>query len=458
MSSKKPKWFIKDIDTIKEASHYEKNRDRFALIKKVNKMKISELIESIVYKKINVLEYLYSSDKVLKSILTDIRSNIISTGRFEKFKNKYIEILIFISKNYPSFLKNLENVKSLSTIAEYQSEIIRPLDSWNFKNSAPERQLNSLLRHLYAKYDVPSFLDKGFVKGEMEMVELFLHIGSGKPLKSFPFIPKIKINNKVYHHLINSPIYVDYFQAFRRAQILSLGADEYICNALMASKIGNKDSESKDEFWITVINFFINQNMISSEKVSEIIDYIYNQKFERVRAFVNNIFVYQEPLNKGFTMKGRTAESLLRLSDNWHRFLSRDKSKNTSEKWEPAKISDVTYDLSDRKYSIIQLTNKTQLSNEGNQMHHCVSSYSNSCASGKCSIFSLRKISEVKYIKETDEKIIYPTDVRIATIEVRSSVISQVKGKFNQKIEGYYWRMIEEWATDQSLTISNYCY
>jgi hypothetical protein len=75
-----------------------------------------------------------------------------------------------------------------------------------------------------------------------------------------------------------------------------------------------------------------------------------------------------------------------------------------------------------RWYEIVELLTSEELVAEGGEMHHCVASYAGSCASGRTSIWSLRKQLETDRV------------VRQATIEVSNNQrrIVQVRGRRNK--------------------------
>ena len=117
--------------------------------------------------------------------------------------------------------------------------------------------------------------------------------------------------------------------------------------------------------------------------------------------------------------------------------------------WEPFKISDFKLktgkDSGTKTYRICQLLTSTELTAEGRDMGHCVSSYIGSCSAGRSSIWSLTIEDFVGNIK------------KLVTIEVdRSNVICQIKGKHNRSPETNEISIIKKWSTKEGLKLSRW--
>ena len=94
-----------------------------------------------------------------------------------------------------------------------------------------------------------------------------------------------------------------------------------------------------------------------------------------------------------------------------------------------------------RNVLIQELLTTKQLNDEGKAMKHCVASYSYSCSSGRCAIYSLKVNCDRK-----------------ATIEVdpRNRQINQVRAKYNAKPDPVSSRVIHAWAGQQALIFSRW--
>jgi hypothetical protein len=450
---KNPKYIDSEIIDVKNNQHREKVYAEYKLQRMIKKSSDIELLDKIFKREIKSTQGFHHTNRV------ETWRHIISSSvlKLEPAKT----ILTECVRNSDTFLNVIDNVRAIEMIARYSNETIRPVQDWKPKRNNAHYQLYDLLRHLFAEYPVPYFLDKGFSHNysseSIEYIELFLHIGKGKSLKKFPLAPNLKLNNKVYHYLLNTPSNFTFFEAFRRAQILSMGGDERLVNSILESKLGRRPSEKQEDFWITVIQFLVNTPMLDSSKISPIIDYIEAMKYIPTRRLVNGIYQTVQPEQPGFTMKGRTAESLLRQVDAWHEILNRDTRRTTKgsktpiTKWGGLKVNNwaksVGKDANKIRYDIIQLLTSAELSQEGRDLGHCVSSYAGSCLSGRCGIFSLRQASVQNGMYSRP----------MLTIEVNSSFqVVQVRGKGNRLPTKYEMILVAEWVDMNRLSISNW--
>jgi hypothetical protein len=454
--AKNAKYIATELDDFKQKKSWEESNARYKFQRKVNKLSDVEILDKIFSGEIKSTQGFFNTNRI------DVWRDVINNQRLRV--EPYKTILKEVVKKSDTFLNLPGNVRAIEMISQYSNEIIRPISEWKPKRSNAHYQLYDLLRYLFAEYPVPVFLDKGFICGyagynseNIEYIELFIHIGKGRSLKKFPLAPDLKLNNKVYHYLLNTPENLTFFESFRRAQILSMGGDDKLVNAILESKLGRRTSEKQEDFWITVIQFLINTPMLDSSRISPIIDYIEAMKYIPTRRLVNGIYQTVQPEQPGFTMKGRTAESILRQVDEWHEILNRDTRRTTKgsktpiTKWDGLKVNNwaksVGKDVNKIRYDIIQLLTSAELSQEGRDLGHCVSSYAGSCLSGRCGIFSLRQASVQNGMYSRP----------MLTIEVNSSFqVVQVRGKSNRLPTKYEMMLVAEWADMNRLSISNW--
>ena len=426
--------------------------NRYALERKYNKAKPIQLFEYILQNlKDSPHRYLFPSNnkdnwKKIKEIIEEHKSNDI-----------IIHIIRTILKNGDSFIYDKENILALNGIFDIYSERIRDIDDWKPKRNNTSTILRDLLNHLFTNYPVPYFLVNGFIRCDLSAMLLYVHIGTGKSLKKFELYPDMILTNKCFHHIQTTPNDSTFNEAFRRAQIIHLGGDDRLFNLLMRTRLHtitnsntkeNKEiKKEKEEFWVTIIKFFIEHPMINSDKVPEIIDYIYDQKYTLKRINrVDGTFV-NRPEQPNFNMKGRTPMSLINQSDEWHRMASvNTKRQKDAKEWEPIPIKDFIYEKGESIYTIIQLTKTAELIQEGNRMHNCVATYASSCLRKMCAIFSFRHTNMKQFV----------IDAPHITIEVRGKSIVQIRGRYNKKPEPYYMSMVEQWAYTNNLSISKY--
>lgn len=476
----------KYVEHLNEIESRERNSkvfsDQYSVAKKVNKSNNSQLLS------------LFLSDQKYRDGIKSLYRSRASYESWRKILNiwnnnshnpifEYLKVILKVADNIIDFDGS---ISAITNIINHKDKFINPLEKWKPKSRNPEQQIRSLIRHLFTKYPTPTFLEKYFFTHEntninhidegrnrIDAIKMYIHMGAGNSMKSYDGYPAgMVVHKKAAHHLYTTPDDLDLISAIRRIQVLYLGGDKYIFNALMRSnvlrervpdvKTKKNDSDvwvqntDVDEFWISVMKFFIDNPMIEPDKISEIIDYINNMKYLRQRTYVDGRYVTIEPPHPNFTMKGRTALSLLNQSNQWHyerdrlnrvnhrnNMYRRDVGQNYS--WTGAPIKDGEFGRGKTyKYKIIQLCSYYELRDEGNEMRHCVATYATSCSAGKCTIFSVREYLNDHF------------NTRTATIEIRNGSIVQIRAKYNRKPDDTTLSVIKEWATYEKLSISNY--
>ncbi len=327
----------------------------------------------------------------------------------------------------------------------------KPVEEWSPRTHNTRRQFASLARHLLAEYLVPAFMDAiwfmGLGEAAMERQRWFTHIGSGKNIRMAE--TPIPLTKRMAHYFMQAPADCTVDQALRWGQVVGLGGSPRLAKAVMASRLGEHFED--DDFWITVIRFFIDNPMLDLVHVSPIIDYLYNQRFVEREDFVAaGVFERRPPAQPNLTMKGRNPATLLRQVEQWHRQLGRA-AANIKAEWAASGIGG--YDVIEgregspslRRWTIQELVSARSLVVEGHAMHHCVASYAHSCARRVTSIWSLQMQN-------------HEGSQRILTVEVRlaSKTICQARGKRNVMPDAKAKDILRRWAVQEGLTLGAY--
>lgn len=215
----------------------------------------------------------------------------------------------------------------------------------------------------------------------------------------------------------------------------------------MSSKLRN-DFKNND-FWNSVIRFFINNPMLDAAQYNPIVDYIHYMKFQNRTAIIEGVRTLLPPEKPNFSMKDRDPETLVAHVERWHNQMAKGSRKGVPQKWEPMLVNDFVHttgkDDNKMTYTITQLTTSAELRSEGRAMKHCVSSYTNSCANGRCAIFSLAVNSKTQL------------DQRMVTIEVsKECSINQIRGKGNRLPVPHEMKIINMWAYRENLGVSKW--
>jgi hypothetical protein len=233
--------------------------------------------------------------------------------------------------------------------------------------------------------------------------------------------------------------------ALRRAELLGLGAAQPLADAVLATRPA-LDMDN-GEFWRTVWLFLVgNAVPIDGAQVGPIIDFVHAVRHERVAVDTADGIVMREPPQPQFSLKGRTARSVLRLMDEWHRELG---SATGGLSWQPSPLRPLLLQMpqedtstSPVSWELTELTSSAQLRAEGAALRHCVSSYSHNCLKGTSRIWSLRRRRD--------------SNVRsIVTVEVDPArrMVVQARGFRNRRASGKALDLVQTWAAREKLRL-----
>lgn len=391
----------------------------------------------------------YFKESKQKKVL-NVEDSLKSLNLIQKNEWAYKKLFAICQEQRTKFFENRRAVASyecnvnntftaaLAAISLFSGSWIRKPEDWSCKTYNVDRQFSSLVRHLFAKYKVPTFFDTVWFT---KWTEWFVLIGQGINVRKIKNIP-INLTKKMAHEMMKAPNDYTIEQALRWGQIQGLGGDERLIRAINSTKLGI--DFHNEEFWITVIHWLINQPMLDMIHVNPIIDYINNQKFIPVGRVIEN----DEVVDRGvpqpdFKMKGRTVDVLLRKIREWHGDLNKTKIKEHI-KWDPCVVKPFEVILGKKEpkiWRIVELLDNIDLMKEGRAMKHCASSYVSSCKRRASAIFSMTC-----------------NNARMLTIEVNLQTmdINQIRGKQNRFSTPAEMRVIRSWAVKEGLGFSRW--
>ena len=360
-----------------------------------------------------------------------------------------LKLLLYLDAN-SDLLKEHTHVQGIAALANHHESWIRPLKAWKVRKHNRDRQFSALARHLLAAYEVPLFMDSVWLSGNATHQKWFKHIGIGQNIRTAPDIP-IPLTKKMAHHFLRAPKHYTVEEALRWGQVHALGGDRYLVDALRQTRLTR--TFSNDDFWINVIRFFIANPMLDVSHVHPIIDYIWHQRYENRRVFIERGVAREiGPAQPNFSMRGRTPETLLRQVEEWHGQLGRE-VKGGELEWMASGIGEFHYLEGSEKlrnmkfWSIRELLNSDELIDESRAMQHCVRTYARSCHTGRSSIWTMEIEDENECRK-------------VLTIEVApgpgAKVIRQVRGKRNRLATPKEKTLLEKWAAQEGLQLAAY--
>jgi hypothetical protein len=250
------------------------------------------------------------------------------------------------------------------------------------------------------------------------------------------------------HHFMQAPADFTAEAALRWGQVRGLGGPERLVRAVIGTRLGADFRD--DDFWTTVLQFFVANPMLDLAQVGPIIDYLHQQRFVSQDVFVApGVVERRGPAQPALTMKGRTPASLLRQVEAWHRTLA--KVEQPKAQWPPSGIEGFEFVEGAgpgghaKIWIITELLSTKALVAEGRTMKHCVATYAHSCASGACSIWTL-------------EAETFEGRSKILTVEVHntSRSICQARGKCNMLPGEKHRGILRRWAERSGLTLANH--
>ena len=351
--------------------------------------------------------------------------NVQHTSKRRAFRGLLLHLE---SQGCYALLRNESSIYALANIASFSGKFVDEIVLWKNTSIEVETQMSTIIKHCFAKYEVPEFLENVFYGENKVHMYWYVQLGRGDSVSKLGGFP-IKLTKKIAFEFRNVPENYTVSQAIRWAQAKGLGASVTMAETLSWSTLS--ETFENESFWETVVLFFSKYDKLPFDKVQEVLFYIKENFLE----------------DHSFTTKGRTWEALVKQSDEWHiEYYKRQEAINGAQ-WKLSGINEfrkcVTVGDETFDYSVIELTNSEALYEEGYEMSHCVAEYEYDCIEGITAIFSIRKFSAA--VVE-----------RLATIEVNldTKYVEQAKARCNEPISAEAQEILEKWANTEKLILN----
>jgi hypothetical protein len=338
-------------------------------------------------------------------------------------------------------------VDAFVNLSRFRAEHIRSVMNWPETGSSWRPAVASLAHHLICEYEVPFFLASSWYATEPATDHergWFVAHSRGASFRSLNL--PLAMTRKMERIFLASPDHLSVRHAIRRAELLALGTPAEILKAVMSHRLAPDLRHS--EFWRTVWAFLIkNAGDVDPTQIGPMIDYIQSVRHDRIAVETPDGPVEFDPPQPGFSMKGRSVQSILRLMREWHQSLSAGgagffwtRSQFAPLLLEETRESDASVPKS---WHITELTNSAQLRAEGAALHHCVASYADRCSRGTSSIWSLRLCQGER-----------AHSVLTIEIDPRRRAIIQARGRANRAASGKPLRLLQDWAVRERLPMA----
>lgn len=342
---------------------------------------------------------------------------------------------------------------AMVALSAYRQQWIRAPEEWVPRSHSAYKQFHSLVRHLVARYEVPTFMNTAWLEGldsaGVVHQNWFMHVAKGQNIRTAEGLP-VPLTKKQAHWYLQTPDDFDVRTAFRWAQIRDMGGDERLVRSLCATWVANNFAD--EAFWLTVFRWLVEHPMLDRVHHGPIIDYLHDQRFVSAVPNPRAHLAGQPrliPVQPNLTMKGRTPEALLRAVRQWHRALGRQETQE-SFAWDPSGFAPLVHEEGSaeapRVFTTTELLNTRDLNEEGRAMKHCVGTYASSCASGNTSIWSLQ-VAEP-----------WGQKARLLTLEVCrvTRQIVQARRKQNRMPSPKEIFILQRWASAEGLSLSKW--
>ncbi len=315
----------------------------------------------------------------------------------------------------------------LSQLARYHQRWLRPLEDWRPDAANRGRMYRTLARHLLARYEVPLFMDTAWFESDPELAqqqqEWFIVVGQGGNIRRAD--TPIRLTKRMAHLFLQASKGNALMRNLRWAQVVGMGGDEALAQAVLRTRLGRKFDN--DEFWSSVVLFLVNNAMMDPSWAGPVVDYVYQMKFAPRRVVREEGGVDEAPPPQpDFTMKGRSATKLLRQVEAWHGDLNRQHYVQF-QTWQPSgvrpfELEDETEEIGKVRWTVQELLSSWELAAEGTAMSHCAVSYSDQCADGQTSIWSICAQREGVEDRE---------NVMTVAVDVAERTVTQARGRYN---------------------------
>jgi hypothetical protein len=387
------------------------------------------------------------TDRALSQAYVDLASAVRVRGTFD-------ELLRAVRDRSPAILAapvldgRHPGVDALVNLARAAAAPVRPIAHWAGSPASWRGAVDSLAQHLLSPYRVPGFLSAAWYATDDRYAgakrRWFVAHAGGARFRSLNL--PIRLTSRMEHVFLGSRDHFGIEYALRRAELLGLGADPPLTEAVLATRPA-LDLDN-GEFWRTAWHFLIaNAGSIEGAQVGPLVDFLHTVRHERVAVDTADGIVMREPPQPRFSLKGRTARSVLRLMDRWHHDLGLVTGGLT---WEPSRLRPLVLEVAQEdasappvSWELTELTSSAQLRAEGAALQHCVASYSHNCCRGTSRIWSLRRRRD--------------SSVRsIVTVEVdpaRRTVV-QARGFRNRRASGKALDVVQAWAARERLRLA----
>jgi hypothetical protein len=350
-------------------------------------------------------------------------------------------------------------VAGVARLGAYSDQWLRqPEVWWPDPNADARAQWADLLRHLLARYAVPSFLDHAWeIPGTLQHFErdCWCALAQGRSLRDVAGFPR-SIRRRVLHAALNS---VDGMQrgtlaeAIWVAQLSALNASRTLVAEVFSSRIRFELGDYP--LWARLAAKFTAKSDAPASQFGFVAEVLVVERAHRGTSHVQQLL--KLPLATIICHCVRFATGLLNangqhLTNDEIRepFGKGDLYRFANSRWQPL-LGPVPFASTKGRvgehavWRVEELSSIDALRNEGHGMRHCVGMYAHRCRTGSSAIFSVRR-----YVLVADTET---QATSCATIEVHRGMrkVVQVRAYRNRPVNNTVMSIVHEWAAANGL-------
>lgn len=344
----------------------------------------------------------------------------------------FAELLLHLeAEGCENLIAHAPYLHGIAQLASRSKHFIRKPVEWSRPGRNMHRQFSSFIRHCLTRYHVPQFMDQCWSDPDAHFPrQWFRDIGNGRSIRQSEGLPFV-MTKRMAHEFMHAPHDLRIDEALRWAQVTGAYGSEALAREIISTRIG-RNGFAHEDYWGRVVQFFIAHPLPIHGKLGEVVD----------------MLAHRYEANGPIDLSGRTAASILRLSDQWHREVARASGTVVDRRWAKCSLMEGSYTTGKAHerstWKVVELLSLQDLVDEGRILQHCVATYDRACSKRTTAIFSIRTEDVIGNVE------------RSGTIEVQlhTSRVVQAKAKRNTQLKQPARAILEKWAYREGLTIN----
>jgi len=346
---------------------------------------------------------------------------------------------------------------------EYVTDsVIRDPNDYVAKSYNEEKQLIGLINHMFVKYRVPDFFYYLFLQPK----QIVNRYGATTKQK-YKYTYMFDIYKKWFVTIAQGGSFrkeVKHIMSSKEAALFLKGPCEEIHENIWWAKMVNLGISNTNALKLidrVFGNYFPDMGG-SSKCLHELLHFYAHNIADMDKDTFNDTADYictKIREDAHFSFKGRTLNSIIMLSNEWHHQMQKAKLGQNCQ-WEGMGIPLWIFDQYNNEiWDVQELTTNKQLLQEGKKNRHCVYSYVNRCMNGSSYIFSMRGYN-VRYANYNEDGVFLNWDYDLSseftriTIEAdRFGHIIQIRGPWNRRVNEKEYVVLRHWAGEKGLKI-----